>query len=200
MCTLVWQRRQLTTQHCHSAVSFHHFHSDVHIAVTLSSVNIAVTLSSVTIAVTALSVVTATTLVCTVMLQRCHCHQWWTVVSLHRWHTSVAAIAVTVPSRPLLSQHSYVHRCHIYCHYHRCYLSGNCTAMRLVWRAMCLHAMSSQPKRLASPAICTPIEKDDWWSSSLRRRNTHTHTHTHSSSNLNCCATAVGFLLCRWVF
>ena len=57
---------------------------------------------NVDIIVTALSVVTDVTLVCTVMLQRCHCHRCFTVGQ----STNVDAIAVTVLSRPLLSQHS----------------------------------------------------------------------------------------------
>ena len=75
--------------------------------------NIAFIPLSVVTAVTALlmpplSAVTDVTLVSTVMLQRCHCHRCCTVVSLHHRHTDVAAIAVTVLSRPLLSQHSYI--------------------------------------------------------------------------------------------
>ena len=62
--------------------------------------------TKVNIAVTALSATTTTTLVCTAMLQRCHCHRCCSVVSLHRRHTNVAAIAATVLSGPLLSQHS----------------------------------------------------------------------------------------------
>ena len=91
MCTLVWQRWQLTVlwQRCQfpllSPWCPHRCHSNMNIAVT------------------ALTVDTAVTLVRTVMLQRCHCHRCCTVVSLHRWHTNVAAIAVTVLSRPLLS-------------------------------------------------------------------------------------------------
>ena len=66
--------------------------------------NMAVTGLSVVSTVTALSIATISTLVCRVMLERCH--QCCTIVSLHRSHTNVAAIAVTVLSRPLLSQHS----------------------------------------------------------------------------------------------
>ena len=62
--------------------------------------------TNVDIPVTPLSVATAVKLVCTAMLQCIHCHRCYTAVSLHRWHTNVAAIAVTVLSRPLLSQHS----------------------------------------------------------------------------------------------
>ena len=46
------------------------------------------------------------------MLQRCRCQRCCTVVSLHRWHTKVAATAVTVLSRSLLSQHNKVRCCH----------------------------------------------------------------------------------------
>ena len=105
MCTLVWQRRQLTVlrQRCHLPLLSQWCKHRCH---TTCNVNIAVTALSVETAVTTLSVVTAVTLVCTVMLHCCHCYRCCTVVSLHRWHTNVAAISVTVLSRPLLSQHS----------------------------------------------------------------------------------------------
>ena len=99
MCTLVWQRWQLTVMwqryqllllsqwcehRCHSAVSCHR----------------CLSAASATV-VTPLSVVTDVTLVCTVMLQCCHCHRCYAVVSLHSWHINVVVIAVTVLYRPL---------------------------------------------------------------------------------------------------
>ena len=107
-CThLVWQRWQLTVlwQRCDLPLLLqwcaHRCYTNKNTAVTALPFVTAVTALSVP----PLSVVIDVTLVCTVMLQRWHCHRCCTVASLHRWHT-VAAIAVTVLSRPLLSQHS----------------------------------------------------------------------------------------------
>ena len=124
MCALVWQRWPLTVlrQRCQlpllSQWCAHRCHTNVNIAVT------------------ALSVDTAVTLVCTVMLQCCHCHRCCTVVILHHWHTNVAAIAVTVLFGPLLSQHSWVHRCHNTVTATGITLVTIVTAVTLVWTAV----------------------------------------------------------------